>query len=86
MVGNLLPAAETVGASDEMCRRLQEASAKCQEYYSSWKQGNNGESQLSESLHELRRAVARVEIELAASHSGDSALRPIPIPLHRAHK
>jgi hypothetical protein len=82
------PAAVTgnPSGSDEMCQRLKDASAKCQENYSAWRLDKGAESELSESLHELRRAVARIEIEIAASHSGEGALRPIPIPLHRAHK
>ena len=69
-----------------MCQRLKEASAKCQENYTSWRQNKSGESELSDSLHDLRRAVARIEIEIAASHATEGAMRPIPIPLHRAHK
>jgi hypothetical protein len=81
-----LSAADKNCVSDEMCLRLKEASTKCQENYASWRETNSGEAVLSDSLHELRRAIARIEIEIAASHSNDSALRPIPIPLHRAHK
>ncbi len=67
-------------------QRLRETADRCIRFYESWNSGNDGESELTDALHDLRRVLARIEIELAASHADESAQRPIPIPLHRAHK
>ncbi len=66
--------------------RLRETAENCIRHYESWRAGNDGETELTNGLHELRRVLARIEIELAASHADETAQRPIPIPLHRAHK
>ena len=66
--------------------RLREAADRCISSYDTWVGGDDGEDGLRNGLHELRRVLARIEIELAANHAEESALKPIPIPLHRAHK
>jgi hypothetical protein len=67
-------------------QRLRDTAETCIRHYESWRAGNDGETELTNGLHELRRVLARIEIELAASHADETAQRPIPIPLHRAHK
>ena len=60
--------------------RLRETAENCIKHYESWRAGNDGETELTNGLHELRRVLARIEIELAASHADETAQRPIPIP------
>ncbi len=77
--------AESQPAQDVL-DRLRDTAEKCITFYESWRSGNDGETELTNGLHELRRVLARIEIELAASHADETAQRPIPIPLHRAYK
>ncbi len=79
-------AEEQAPAQPDVRDRLRDASDRCVSCYEAWKTGPDGEDALRNGLHELRRVLARIEIELAANHSEESALKPIPIPLHRAHK
>ncbi|MEI8395661.1 MAG: hypothetical protein WCF85_13045 [Rhodospirillaceae bacterium] len=39
---------------------------------------------LNDAVHELRKVLARIEIDLSASRRDEQAPRPIPVPLHRA--
>ncbi len=79
-------AEEQAPAQPDVRDRLRDASDRCVSCYEAWKTGPDGEDALRNGLHELRRVLARIEIELAANHSEESAMKPIPIPLHRAHK
>src|SRR5262245_22536004 len=72
---------------DDTLKRLKEASEACIAAYEKWA-GNRKDSSASETLHEavheLRKVGARVEIELAISERDENALKPMPIPPHRA--
>lgn len=71
---------------DAVEARLRETARGCLSAYRSWRQGP-GESSiqtLSDAVHELRKALARVEIDMSASRRDEQAIRPIPIPAHRA--
>ena len=77
--------AEAAQAND-IQTRYGETSQRVKDCLAHWKSGQDGEADLTNALHDLRRVLARIEIELASSHAGDASQKPIPIPLHRAHK
>ena len=67
--------------------RLKEASEICIKSYEAW-EDNQKESKtresLQESIHELRKVVSRVEIEIAMSERDKTNSKPLPIPSHRS--
>lgn len=72
---------------DEIETRLRETADKCIKAYEGWsKSKKNIEARgiLQESLHELRRVSARLEIEMASSERDEMTQRQIPIPSHRS--
>lgn len=71
---------------DAVEARLRETARGCLSAYRSWRQtpGEVSIQSLSEAVHELRKALARVEIDMSASRRDEQAIRPIPIPAHRA--
>ena len=74
---------------DEIEKRLREATDACITSYDAWrKQPKEGtvREKLMESVHELRKVAARLEIEIAISERDEMAARPIPIPPHRASR
>lgn len=73
---------------DEIEQRLKEASETCINCYESWsKEQKDSEKReaLMESIHELRKVAARLEIEMAISERDQMASKPIPIPSHRSN-
>lgn len=74
---------------EEIEKRLKEATDSCLECHAVWIQ-NRKESKarenLMEAVHELRKAAARLEIEIAISERDEMASKPIPIPAHRSNK
>lgn len=68
--------------------RLRDTAKACISAYRGWRQqpGEATIQSLSESVHELRKALARVEIDMSASRREEQAIRPIPIPAHRASR
>ncbi len=72
---------------DEIEKRLEEASEICVKAYRVWsedKKNSSGKEKLQESIHELRKVAARLEIELAVSERDEEG-NPIPILGHRSH-
>lgn len=72
---------------DEIGTRLKETSESCMQAYEGWsgaKKNFEAREKLQESMHELRKVVARLEIEIAVSDREDMSQRPIPIPPHRS--
>lgn len=71
---------------DAVEARLRETARGCLSAYRSWRQtpGEASIQSLSDAVHELRKALARVEIDMSASRRDEQAIRPIPIPAHRA--
>lgn len=69
--------------------RLKEQTARTLKAYQSWA-GNKKEmtalEEIQDSLHDLRKVLSRIEIEMAASERDEMAQRPIPIPPHRAQR
>jgi len=74
---------------DDIEKRLRDASDHCFKCYESWsknqKDGKVREEML-DSIHELRKVAARLEIEMAVSERNEMASKPIPIPSHRASR
>lgn len=71
---------------DAVEARLRETARGCLSAYRGWRQapGETSIQALSDAVHELRKALARVEIDMSASRRDEQAIRPIPIPAHRA--
>jgi len=71
----------------EIHERLKETSKICLDSYDKWnsdKKNADGREQLQESIHELRKIISRLEIEIATSERDNSSNKPIPIPTHRS--
>lgn len=68
--------------------RLANATTRSAAAYTAWKAnpGEVGMQSLTEALHDLRKVIARMEIEMSASRKDEHAARPIPIPFHRAQR
>lgn len=66
--------------------RLRDTARSCLVAYRGWKQTpSEGSIQtLHDAVHELRKALARIEIDMSASRRDEQVNRPIPIPAHRA--
>lgn len=74
---------------EEIEKRLRESTDACIKSFENWlKQNKNLESResLMEAVHEVRKVVARVEIEIAISERDRLGSRPIPIPPHRSSR
>lgn len=73
---------------DEVEGRLRETARVCLASYRGWRQapGETSIQALSDAVHELRKALARIEIDMSASRREEQAIRPIPIPSHRASR
>lgn len=71
---------------DAVEARLRETARGCLSAYRGWRQqpGETSIQALSDAVHELRKALARIEIDMSASRREEQAIRPIPIPAHRA--
>lgn len=70
--------------------RLKEGFASLDKTYSAWigqKANKSARDELQHDLQEMRRVLARIEIELARSETSERSSRPVPIPEHRSsHK
>ncbi|HEY0834502.1 MAG TPA: hypothetical protein VGE72_11395, partial [Azospirillum sp.] len=68
--------------------RLRETARTCLAAYRGWRQQpSEGTIQsLSDAVHELRKALARIEIDMSASRRDEQVMRPIPIPAHRTSR
>jgi len=68
--------------------RIQEKGAACITTYEAWdgdKKDSEKREALQENIHELRKAIARVEIEIASSERASGSSKQLPIPSHRSH-
>ncbi|MCW2236951.1 helix-turn-helix domain-containing protein [Azospirillum canadense] len=70
---------------DAVEARLRDTARGCLAAYRGWRQqpGEDSIQALSDAVHELRKALARIEIDMSASRREEQAIRPIPIPAHR---
>jgi hypothetical protein len=74
---------------DEIEKRLRESTDACIKSFENWvKASKSLESReaLMEAMHEVRKVISRVEIEIAISERDRLGSRPIPIPPHRSQK
>lgn len=74
---------------DEIEKRLRESTDACIKGFEAWIKANKSlESRegLMEAMHDVRKVVARLEIEIAISERDRLGSRPIPIPPHRSQK
>ena len=72
---------------EEIGKRLRETTDACIKNFENWvKEGKSLETReaLMESMHEVRKVVSRVEIEIAISERDRLGSRPLPIPPHRS--
>lgn len=73
-------------AAEPVEDRLREHSQALLTAYLAWKEAPGEESAqtLRDGVHEVRKVMARIEIEMSANRREEGAMRPIPIPAHRA--
>lgn len=71
---------------DAVEARLRETARGCLSAYRGWRQiPSEGTIQsLHDAVHDLRKVLARLEIDMSASRRDEQVMRPIPIPTHRA--
>ena len=72
---------------DEVSKRLHDAAEKCIKSYEAWqsdKKDTSARESLNESLHELRRATAALEIDMIREERMSGGVRPISTPSHRS--
>lgn len=74
---------------EEIEKRLRESTDACIKSFENWvKESKSLESRetLMETMHEVRKVISRVEIEIAISERDRLGSRPIPIPPHRSSR
>ena len=74
---------------DEIEKRLRDAADNCIKFYDLWRKNQKdgkAREEMMESVHELRKIAARLEIEMAISERDEMAAKPIPIPPHRSSR
>ncbi|HEU4838595.1 MAG TPA: hypothetical protein VFS88_04195 [Micavibrio sp.] len=74
---------------EDIEKRLRESTDACIKSFENWvKQNKNVESResLMETMHEVRKIMSRIEIEIAISERDRMGARPIPIPPHRSSR
>lgn len=73
---------------DAVEARLRETARGCLSAYRGWRQtpGEGSLQSLSDAVHELRKVLSRIEVDMSASRREEQSLRPIPIPAHRASR
>jgi hypothetical protein len=72
---------------EEIEKRLRESTDACIKSFENWvAQSKNLESRetLMEAMHEVRKVISRVEIEIAISERDRLGSRRLPIPPHRS--
>lgn len=72
---------------DEIEKRLRETTDACIKSFESWHKANKSleaREELMETMHEVRKVISRLEIEIAISERDRLGSRPIPIPPHRS--
>lgn len=74
---------------DEIEKRLRESTDACIKGFEAWVKASKSlesREELMEAMHEVRKVVARLEIEIAISERDRLGSRPIPIPPHRSQR
>lgn len=74
---------------EDVDKRLKETSALCEKAFDAWskdKKDSKVRGELQETVHELRKVLSRIEIEVAISERDQNGQKPIPMPSHRDSK
>lgn len=74
---------------EDIDKRLRDSTDACIKSFEAWvKASKSPETRegLMEAMHEVRKVVARLEIEIAVSERDRLGSRPIPIPPHRSQR
>lgn len=74
---------------DEIEKRLRDSTDACIKSFENWVKENkslDARELLMETMHEVRKVISRVEIEIAISERDRLGSRPIPIPAHRSQR
>lgn len=74
---------------DELEQRFKETADACIKSFESWVSANkdlSSREKLMETMHELRKVISRVEVEIAISERDHLGTRPLPIPPHRSSR
>lgn len=74
---------------EDIEQRLKEATENCLKAHGEWKDDQKDSSKresLMNSVHEIRKVAARLEIMVAISERDQMASKPIPIPAHKSQK
>jgi len=74
---------------DEIEKRLRETTDACISSFEAWIKNNknlDSREALMDSMHEVRKVISRVEIEIAISERDRLGARPLPIPPHRSSR
>ncbi len=74
---------------DEIEQRLRETTDAFIKSFENWvgeKKSLESREALMENMHEVRKVISRVEIEIAISERDRLGSRPIPIPPHRSQR
>lgn len=73
---------------EDIAARLKDTSEACIKSFEDWRQNLKDpkvREAMQESIHELRKVTARLEIEMAISEREQMGSKPLPIPSHRAN-
>ena len=73
---------------EDVQNRLKDTSAICLEAHKKWEENKKDKparESLQEAIHESRKVISRLEIELAISEREEMTSKPIPVPQHRSH-
>lgn len=74
---------------DDIETRLKTTSENCLTAFVTWDKDRKDvktRESLQETVHELRKVAARLEIEIAASERSEGTQKKIPIPHHRSSR
>jgi len=75
--------------SDTIDKRLQDTVSACITAYNKWngaKMDSAIRAELQDTIHEIRKAIARLEIDIALSEREELSHNPIPVPAHRSNR
>lgn len=72
---------------DEIKKRLKDSSENCMKSFEAWdaKKATSTREDLQESIHDLRKVISRLEIEIAINERDTMSDKPLPIPSHRSN-
>lgn len=80
---------KTDASPEKTLDRLQETYKQCLSGYESWQKDQKDSSAreaLMQTMHDLRRVLSRMEIEILTSQSDARNAQPLPVPPHRSKR